>query len=128
MKNETKTPKIKTPKKTRFIGLTQQVKWFADKRGGEVKNPQKLWTLFMDGPPGFYVYRLDEPDQTLLLEEDYFQKHEETKWRRHLGHREVSARFHLPPGTYAVIPTTWEPNQEGDFLLRVFSEKGGPVP
>lgn len=36
--------------------------------------------------------------------------------------REVSCRFKLPPGTYCIVPSTYDPNEEGEFLLRIFSE------
>jgi len=37
--------------------------------------------------------------------------------------REVCGRHMLEPGTYVVVPSTFSPNEEADFVLRVFSEK-----
>lgn len=37
--------------------------------------------------------------------------------------REVSERFTLPPGKYLLVPTTFQPHHEADFLIRIFSEK-----
>ncbi|XP_069574371.1 calpain-9 [Brachyistius frenatus] len=38
--------------------------------------------------------------------------------------REVVLRHSLPPGSYIIIPSTAEPNQQGSFLLRVLTEQG----
>ncbi|KAG8123352.1 hypothetical protein E2320_018765 [Naja naja] len=37
--------------------------------------------------------------------------------------REVTQDFRLPPGTYVVVPSTLEPHQESEFILRIFSRK-----
>ncbi|ESN95936.1 hypothetical protein HELRODRAFT_185955 [Helobdella robusta] len=37
--------------------------------------------------------------------------------------REVSDHHRLPPGDFIVVPSTFEPNDEGDFILRIFSER-----
>ena len=36
--------------------------------------------------------------------------------------REIVGRHKLAPGPYVVIPCTFKANEEGDFLLRIFSE------
>ena len=36
--------------------------------------------------------------------------------------REVQKRFDLEPGRYIVLPCTFKPGEEGDFLLRIFTE------
>ena len=37
--------------------------------------------------------------------------------------REVHARFDLDPGIYIILPCTFKPDEEGEFLLRIFTEK-----
>jgi hypothetical protein len=37
--------------------------------------------------------------------------------------QQVSDHYSLPPGSYVVVPSTFEPEEEGDFIIRVFSER-----
>ncbi|KAF3688219.1 Calpain-3 [Channa argus] len=39
-----------------------------------------------------------------------------------LKQREVCEWFLLPPGEFVIIPSTYDPNQKGSFILRVLSE------
>ncbi|KAM8945344.1 calpain-14 [Pelodytes ibericus] len=40
-----------------------------------------------------------------------------------INEREVTQDFHLLPGSYVIVPSTAEPDQECEFILRVFSRK-----
>jgi hypothetical protein len=41
--------------------------------------------------------------------------------------REIVGRHKLVPGRYVVVPCTFKPNEEADFLLRIFSEQKAPA-
>ncbi|XP_022710373.1 calpain-A-like isoform X2 [Varroa jacobsoni] len=74
---------------------------------------------------GFAIYRVNDPenvDKPLSLN---FFKMTPSAARSHtfINSREVTTRFKLSVGTYCIVPSTFEPNQTGDFLLRVFTEK-----
>ena len=74
---------------------------------------------------GFVIYKLDTHDQTSEhLGEEFFKYTLSTgRSKAFLNTREVTERFHLPPGTYMIVPSTFEPGYEGQFLLRTFTEK-----
>ena len=39
----------------------------------------------------------------------------------YINYREVFARFELAPGTYVIVPATFEPNCAGKFMIRVYN-------
>ncbi|NXL93231.1 CAN3 protein, partial [Alectura lathami] len=58
------------------------------------------------------------------LEKDFFLYNaSKARSKTYINMREISERFRLPPSEYIIIPSTYEPNKEGEFILRVFSEK-----
>jgi len=74
---------------------------------------------------GFALYRLDNPNILPTPLDLNFFKYNASVARSpsFINLREVCSRFKLPPGTYCIVPSTFEPNEEGEFVLRVFSEK-----
>ncbi|KAM6915439.1 calpain-3b [Xenentodon cancila] len=75
---------------------------------------------------GFSVYEVPKEmrGQNQHLQKEFFLYNaSKAKCKSYTNLREVTERFRLPPGEYVIVPTTFEPNQEGEFILRVFSEK-----
>ncbi|XP_035770121.1 calpain-1 catalytic subunit-like [Neolamprologus brichardi] len=76
---------------------------------------------------GFALYEV--PDQFkgssgVHLKRDFFLSHASSaRSETFINLREVSSRLKLPKGEYIIVPSTFEPNKDGDFVLRVFSEK-----
>ncbi|XP_052900002.1 calpain-A-like isoform X2 [Anopheles moucheti] len=73
---------------------------------------------------GFAVYRVSDRDLAQKPLKLNFFKYNASAARSpaFINLREVSCRFKLPPGTYVIVPSTFEPNEEGEFIIRVFSE------
>uniref|UniRef100_A0A3P9AKW0 Calpain-3 n=1 Tax=Esox lucius TaxID=8010 RepID=A0A3P9AKW0_ESOLU len=71
---------------------------------------------------GFAIYEMHGNKQH--LQKDFFLVNSsKARSKAYINLREVTQRFRLTPGEYVIIPSTYEPHQEGEFLLRVFSEK-----
>jgi hypothetical protein len=63
-----------------------------------------------------------------MLDKHYFNRHNPVASSpSYINMREVCGRHKLPVGDYCLIPTTFEANEEADFVVRVFSEKEAGV-
>ncbi|XP_056021335.1 calpain-B-like isoform X28 [Ostrea edulis] len=72
---------------------------------------------------GYVIYKLDDEGHG-PLDIKYFKYHASSaKSPSFINLREVCGRHKLAPGTYVIIPSTFEPHQKGDYLLRIFTEK-----
>uniref|UniRef100_A0A3Q2CKY5 Calpain-3 n=1 Tax=Cyprinodon variegatus TaxID=28743 RepID=A0A3Q2CKY5_CYPVA len=66
---------------------------------------------------GFSIYKMRGQNQH--LQKDFFLYTASTaKCKSYINLREVTERFRLPPGEYVIIPTTFKPHEEGEFILR----------
>uniref|UniRef100_A0A7N6AIZ1 Calpain catalytic domain-containing protein n=1 Tax=Anabas testudineus TaxID=64144 RepID=A0A7N6AIZ1_ANATE len=67
---------------------------------------------------GFALY------ENVHLKKNFFLSHSScARSETFINLREVSTRLRLPPGEYLIVPSTFEPSKEADFVLRVFTEK-----
>ncbi|XP_036592925.1 calpain-3 isoform X1 [Trichosurus vulpecula] len=75
---------------------------------------------------GFAIYEVPKEmhGNKQHLQKDFFLYNaSKAKSKTYINMREVSERFRLPPSEYVIVPSTYDPHQEGEFILRVFSEK-----
>jgi len=71
---------------------------------------------------GFAMYKLNGSEEHPLSSEFFKFNASCARSPTFINLREVSCRFKLDPGSYAIVPSTFEPNQEGEFIIRVFTE------
>uniref|UniRef100_A0A8C1DBL2 calpain-2 n=1 Tax=Cyprinus carpio carpio TaxID=630221 RepID=A0A8C1DBL2_CYPCA len=72
---------------------------------------------------GYAIYEF-HGQKDVHLDKNYFLTHaQKARSETFINLREVSTRFKLPPGEYLIVPSTFEPHKNGDFCVRVFSEK-----
>uniref|UniRef100_A0A7N6FIG7 Calpain 9 n=1 Tax=Anabas testudineus TaxID=64144 RepID=A0A7N6FIG7_ANATE len=84
------------------------------------KNRRKLRKEGLDLETiGFAVYEV----RSKHVGKDFFRYHpSKARSRTYINMREVSERFTLPPGKYLLVPTTFQPHQEADFLVRLLGK------
>lgn len=72
---------------------------------------------------GYVIYKLEDEVHG-PLDVKYFKYHAScAKAPSFINLREVCGRHKLSPGTYVIIPSTFEPHQKGEYLVRIFTEK-----
>ncbi|CAK9301677.1 unnamed protein product [Gordionus sp. m RMFG-2023] len=74
---------------------------------------------------GFAIYRVKSPQDTVepLPEQFFVFNQSVARPPTFINLREITGRYKLPAGSYVIIPSTFEPNQAAEFILRIFSEK-----
>ncbi|XP_066034232.1 calpain-14-like [Chamaea fasciata] len=75
---------------------------------------------------GFLLYKVkvQRQESNRKLPPGFFTRHQPVnKNQVFLDEREVTHDFHLEPCVYVIVPCTLEPQQESEFILRVFSRK-----
>jgi len=70
---------------------------------------------------GFCIYKI--ADNCGPLDMNFFKYNASAGRSAFSNVREMCQRFRMPPGKYVIVPTTFKPHEEGDFLLRLFTEK-----
>ncbi|XP_062296960.1 calpain-3 isoform X1 [Scomber scombrus] len=102
------------------VGCTFVVALMQKNRRKERKMGANLFTI------GFAIYEVPKEmhGNKQHMQKDFFLfNSSKARCKSYINLREVTQRFCLSPGEYVIVPSTYEPHQEGEFILRVFSEK-----
>ncbi|NXL57602.1 CAN14 protein, partial [Chordeiles acutipennis] len=101
----------------RSLGFCSVVISLMQKHGSKHRN--RAPHLFI----GFSLYKQYQ-ENNRKMPPAFFTRHQPVnKHQVFLDEREVTHDFHLEPGVYVIVPSTLEPQQESEFILRVFSRK-----
>jgi hypothetical protein len=68
---------------------------------------------------------MDDEEDDRLSKEFFLNHKSEFRSEQFVNAHSVTGRFSLPPGKYVIMPTTYKNDEEGDFVLRMFTEKAG---
>ncbi|VDP89510.1 unnamed protein product [Echinostoma caproni] len=85
------------------------MKLLTDQKQVELKELSDSWKEF--------------PSDRLLTLDFFLRNTSVARSPAFINMREICGRHKLEPGEYVIIPSTFEPNQEAKFLLRIFSER-----
>uniref|UniRef100_A0AAZ3NT35 Calpain-3 n=1 Tax=Oncorhynchus tshawytscha TaxID=74940 RepID=A0AAZ3NT35_ONCTS len=80
---------------------------------------------------GFAIYEvsLSMHGNKQHMQKDFFLfNSSKARCKSYINLREVTQRFRLSPGEYVIIPSTYEPHQEGEFILRRAGWWWSPAP
>ena len=72
---------------------------------------------------GFSVYKAPDDGSDVLTKKWVDYHYSAGTSGPFTNSREVLKRFDLEPGRYIILPCAFKPGEEGDFLLRIFTEK-----
>ncbi|XP_077476294.1 calpain-3 isoform X3 [Stigmatopora argus] len=102
------------------VGCTFVVALMQKNRRKERRMGANLFTI------GFAIYEVPKEmhgNKQHMSKEFFLVSSSKARCKSYINLREVTQRFRLSPGEYVIVPSTYEPHQEGEFILRVFSEK-----
>ncbi|KAM4694198.1 calpain-8-like [Discoglossus pictus] len=76
---------------------------------------------------GFFMYQVPKEFENcpgFQMSKDFFRTTKRVaRTDVYKDQRETSKRLKLPVGEYLIVPHTFDPGEDGDFCLRIFSEK-----
>ncbi|KAJ1369962.1 hypothetical protein KIN20_031582 [Parelaphostrongylus tenuis] len=85
------------------------------------KYRREMRTIGKDSLPiGFAVYEVGSPSYGALDADFLLGRKPTARTRVFINMREVTCRFRVPAGHYVILPCTFEPNSDGEFLLRIY--------